>query len=57
MRCESVAFPLLASGNNGFDKELAIQIAKESIGQFEGDTLKKVYLVVFDVVHLKDYIA
>ena len=48
MRCESVAFPLLASGNNGFDKELAIQIAKESIGQFEGETLKQVYLVVFD---------
>ena len=48
MHCESVAFPLLASGNNGFDKELAIQIAKESISQFEGDTLKKVYLVVFD---------
>ena len=48
MRCESIAFPLLASGNNGFDKELAIQIAKESIGQFVGENLKKVYLVVFD---------
>ena len=48
MRCESIAFPLLASGNNGFDKELAIQIAKESISQFEGETLKEVYLVVFD---------
>lgn len=48
MRCDSIAFPLLASGNNGFDKELAIQIAKESIGQFEGEILKKVYLVVFD---------
>lgn len=48
MRCESIAFPLLASGNNGFDKEIAIQIAKESIGQFEGESLKKVDLVVFD---------
>lgn len=48
MRCDSIAFPLLASGNNGFDKELAIQIAKESIGQFTGDSLKNVYLVVFD---------
>ncbi len=48
MRCESVAFPLLASGNNGFNKELAIQIAKESIGQFAGESLKNVYLVVFD---------
>lgn len=44
MRCDSIAFPLLASGNNGFDKELAIQIAKESIGQFTGDSLKNVYL-------------
>ena len=48
MHCDSIAFPLLASGNNGFDKELAIQIAKESIGQFEGESLKKAYLVVFD---------
>ena len=48
MRCDSIAFPLLASGNNGFDKELAIQIAKESIEQFTGESLKKVYLVVFD---------
>lgn len=48
MRCDSIAFPLLASGNNGFDKELAIQIAKESIGQFTGESLKEVYLVVFD---------
>ena len=48
MRCDSIAFPLLASGNNGFDKELAIQIAKESIGLFTGESLKKVYLVVFD---------
>jgi hypothetical protein len=48
MRCDSIAFPLLASGNNSFDKELAIQIAKESIGQFTGESLKEVYLVVFD---------
>ena len=48
MRCESIAFPLLASGNNGFDKELAIHIAKESINQFMGESLKNVYLVVFD---------
>jgi len=48
MGCESIAFPLLASGNNGFDKELAIRIAKESIEQFSGERLKKVYLVVFE---------
>ena len=48
MNCESIAFPLLAAGNNGFDKELAIQIAKESIEQFAGERLKNVYLVVFE---------
>lgn len=47
MRCESVAFPLLASGNNGFDKQLAVRIAEESIKSFEGVNLKKVFLVVY----------
>lgn len=48
LRCESIAFPLLAAGNNGFDKTLAIQIAKESIEQFSGENLKTVYLVIFE---------
>lgn len=47
MGCESVAFPLLASGNNGFDKQLAVRIAEESIKSFEGVNLKKVFLVVY----------
>ena len=47
MGCGSIAFPLLASGNNGFDKELAVHIAKESIEQFSGTNLKKVILVVY----------
>lgn len=47
MGCESIAFPLLASGNNGFDKELAVQIAKESIEQFSGTNLTKVLLIVY----------
>lgn len=47
MGCESIAFPLLASGNNGFDKELAVHIAKESIEQFSGTSLKRVILVVY----------
>lgn len=47
MGCESIAFPLLASGNNGFDKELAIQIASESITSFSGSNLKKINLIVF----------
>lgn len=47
MGCESIAFPLLASGNNSFDKELAVHIAKASIEQFSGTSLKKVILVVY----------
>lgn len=47
MGCQSIAFPLLASGNNGYDKELAFQIAKESIESFEGSSLKKAGLVVY----------
>ena len=47
MGCESIAFPLLASGNNGFDKELAVHIAKESIEHFSGINLKKVLLVIY----------
>ena len=47
MGCESVAFPLLASGNNGFDKQLAFRIAEESIKSFESVKLKKVFLVIY----------
>ena len=47
MHCESIAFPLLASGNNGFDRALAFQIAQKSIHEFEGENLKKVTLVVY----------
>ena len=47
MGCESVAFPLLASGNNGFDKQLAFRIAEESIKSFESIKLKKVFLVIY----------
>jgi len=47
--CESVAFPLLAAGNNGFDLQLAYEIAKESIESFVAKkTLNKVYLTVYD---------
>ena len=52
MGCTSIAFPLLASGNNGYDLELAFQIAKESIDSFNGAKLKKAILVLFS-----DYIA
>ena len=45
--CESIAFPLLASGNNGYDLALAFQIAKESIESFTGTKIKRVVLVLF----------
>lgn len=38
---------LLASGNNGFDLDLAYEIAKNSIESFEGTNLKKVILVIY----------
>lgn len=47
MECTSIAFPLLASGNNGYDPELAFQIAKESISSFEGNYIQKVMLVIY----------
>lgn len=47
MGCESIAFPLLASGNNGFDLEVAFQIAEESIESFTGTKLKKAFLVLY----------
>lgn len=45
--CQSIALPLLASGNNGFDLELALEIARESIDSFEGRNLKKVNLIIY----------
>lgn len=48
MGCTSIAFPLLASGNNGYNQKLAFQIAKESIESFEGLNLKSVVLVLFN---------
>ena len=47
MNCESIAFTLLAAGNNGFDLGLAFEIAKTSIETFEGVNLKEVILVVY----------
>lgn len=47
MGCESIAFPLLASGNNGFDRSIAFEIAKRSINEFKGEKLQKVILVIY----------
>lgn len=49
MGCETMAFPLLASGNNGFDVKIAFEIAKKSIESYEtSNKLRKVFLVVYD---------
>lgn len=47
-RCKSVAFPLISSGNYGFPKDLALQIAVETIREFLKEHDMHVYLVVFN---------
>ena len=45
--CESIAFPLLATGNYGFPKAQALQIAVSTISNFLLQHDMMVYLVVF----------
>ncbi len=47
MKCRTIAFPLLASGNNKFDKDLAFKIALESIENYEADSLDTTIIVLF----------
>ena len=46
--CKSIAFPLIATGNFGFPKALALQIAVREISAFLLKTEMQIYLVVFD---------
>ena len=46
--CESIAFPLLAAGNHGFPKALALQTAIRVISSFLLEHEMQIYLVVFD---------
>ncbi len=46
--CESIAFPLLATGNNEFPKSLALQIAINEISRFLMENDMQVYLVVYN---------
>lgn len=47
-QCESIAFPLIATGNYGFPKPLALQIAVREIRTFLLENEMQVYLVVFE---------
>ena len=46
--CESIAIPLISTGNYDFPKELALQIAKETISKYLATNELNVYLVVCD---------
>lgn len=46
--CESIAFPLLATGNNEFPKSLALQIAINEISSFLMENDMQVYIVVYN---------
>ena len=46
--CESVAFPLLSSGNYGYPKEQAFRIAVDTITQYVMGHDLTVYLVLYD---------
>jgi len=47
LNCTTIAFPLLASGNNKFDKGMALEIAVKCIESFESRHLQQAAIVLY----------
>jgi len=57
--CDSIAFPLLASGNHGFPKNIALKVAISAFSEFLLEHEMQIYLVVFskDSVKLSEQLV